>query len=621
MEDEGAARIRSVMVDGSARGRVEDPVTDLAVSDDGRHAYVAHRSPDGRRNLATRCSLEDGRRVCFASSPRLGRHHLWRVTPSGRVFDLPPGGRTLTWRDPDGRTGALPLGAKERVHGIDGDGRLAVCVRAGGERSVLRVADVEGGSTRCEVEVPANSYARDAVGGRFVVHEVGFGEFRRVRLADGDVGAGVRVSTSVRDDRPSYVVDREVARVALLCRDRAWVHSLDGMEVLASLDAGDGAEVEDLVGDRLLARTYHTDDSAMLYDLAAGSSIALGFVSGPRLARLTPDAGRVVHVSGCVVRVHELPRGRPVPLHDGPDSPAKRVAWSRDGARLAVVCADATVRVLDVRAGAVAWTFERPPSPNPYEAPMRVEFSPDGRALHAVWRTTALTWSLTTGQEVWRAPMPKGEWSGVAAVSPDGRWLATVYVPDDRDPWRRQCLVLFDLDAGTCTVSGAKLPRSRSPLGMSLRFAGEDALEFFVRHANHPGEVAVVGLGLDGVPTNVARRGFHAVADVLPQDDGRVLVRDRGRWCLASPRDPRPEWRTATGVVLDAALDAHGGLAAFGVHDGERAGLLVLDAVTGAPHGLVWTMRCAVGGAFSPEGYRLAVLYADGGVEVFALDP
>lgn len=613
--------LRSVMVDGSSRGRVEVPLLDLEVSDDGRWVYVAHRSHDQRRGLATRCSLDDGRRERFASAPRAGKSHDWQVTSSGRAFALPPRGGALTWRDPEGRTGALALDADETLHAVSRDGRYVAYAREGARSTGLRVVDVEGGVTRGEVEFTRSYSVRDAVCDRFVVCQPRLGELQRARLTGGDVRSIATVSAADRRWL-SYAVDRAGARVAVLCDERLRVLDLDGLEVVATREARDLRRVYALEGDRVLARVSAPRGVRLLViDLARGAETPFDIVGNDHTVRLTPDARRVVHETDGVVRLYDIETRRHVDLHDGPDARVVSLGWSRDGARLAAVCADRTVRVLDPRRGEVEWIFEAQPEQG-WAPWMQAVFSPDGRWLHAVSGEGVLTWSLSTGHEVHRAPMPEGTWTGGVAISPDGRWLVATFDPGRAESRRGPShLARFDMHDGSRVVSRASLPRSVERDQLRLRFAGDDELECFVRHANTRGESAVMRLSLDGDLRSVSRRGFRASADVIPLDDGRLVVLDRGRWSVASPGAPSSSGgRTVDGATLDVALDARADLAAFAMHDDLRDGLVVLDLATGDVRGLAWTSRGAVGGVFSPDGARLAVRYSDGGAEVFALD-
>lgn len=611
-----AAAMRSVMVDGSSRGRVEGHVIDLALSEDGRYVYVSHRSLDQRRNLVTRVALDDGERRRLAASTRFGKSHLSRVSTSGRVFDLPPRGRSLTWRDPDGRSGALELDADERVHAISPDGALAALCRGD---DALRVVEVASATTRHALSAGVGPRsAEGTLHERFVVHKREPGELRRLRLADGDAQSVAPVRFNYWNLPGVYVVDRAGTRVAVTRADRVEVLALDDLRVVASVEIRDFQRFYDFVGDTLLTFCFGDRASVVAYDLATGSSFEVPVTPRSGALRLAPDARAVVFVAYGAVRRCDLERGRLVGLHDGPDAPAARLAWSRDGSRLAAVCFDDTVRVLDTRRREVEWTFEGATSADRYASSMEAVFSPDGRWLYAVSARSVVTWSLATGHEVARAPMPEGSWYGVAAISPDGRWIATVLSRDRvAVSAARPQLALIDAHAGTLALSKSTLPYVRE-WATRLRFTSDDELQWVVRHANHRGEAAIVRVGLDGATRSVARRGFRASAQVVAIDEERLLVLDRGRWWVSSGAQ-RSTGNTVPGLALDAALDAEAGLAAFGARDAEREGVVVVDVETGEVLGLAWTARAAIDGAFSPDGEQLAVRYADGGVEVFAL--
>ncbi len=523
MDDEPFAPLRSVMVDGSPRGRVEGAVHGVALSADGRHALFAHRSWDGRTDLATRCSLDDGRCERLAASPRAGKSHLWHVSSSGRAFDLAPRALTLSWRDPDGRSGAVPLRADERVHGLSHDGAHVVLARAAPGGTALRVVAVEGAATRCDRVMADVPLPQAAVGDRFAAHTTVRGALQRVRFDDGDVR---EVSLGATTGAWSCVVAHAGSRVAVANAQRAAVFALDDLREVASVELGQGAQLRDLAGDTLL--TYEPserDYPLVARDLATGASRAMHPIPPYHGARLTPDARRIVYAANGVVRLYDIARGRHVDLHDGPDAFVWGLAWSPDGTLLAAVCADGTVRVIDVRRGAVPWTLEGAPTPTFGMGATLTTFSPDGRALYGVSPVATVTWSLATGQEIARDPAP-GRGSPVAvATSPDGRWIAAVvYVVSDAPR-----LALLDAQAGMrCAVSVA-LPWVSDARDVRLRFEGADELRWFVRHATHRGQAAVFRLGLDGRVRAVARKGLRGPAQALPVErDERLMVCDRG---------------------------------------------------------------------------------------------
>ena len=54
--------------------------------------------------------------------------------------------------------------------------------------------------------------------------------------------------------------------------------------------------------------------------------------------------------------------------------------------------------------------------------------------------------------------------------------------------------------------------------------------------------------------------------------------------------------------------------------DVDEQGVAVLDLLDGRARRLIRCARLVLGASASPDGAKLAVAYADGGVEVFALD-
>jgi hypothetical protein len=132
--------------------------------------------------------------------------------------------------------------------------------------------------------------------------------------------------------------------------------------------------------------------------------------------------------SGIVV-LWDLERGEPVhflKLHKGP---AKSVAFTPDGARLATRGADRRLVLWDVRNGQDLLQLESSAS-----LFRKVVFSPDGRRLAA---------DLHQGIRVWEAP-PSGEIRilrghrapvELAQFSPDGEWIVTVSVDREVKVW------------------------------------------------------------------------------------------------------------------------------------------------------------------------------------------
>lgn len=135
---------------------------------------------------------------------------------------------------------------------------------------------------------------------------------------------------------------------------------------------------------------------------------------GDRLAVAWRDGNSAAHLE-----VRELPSGKPI-LQFPDSADPFNMAFSPDGALLAVACADSGIRVWDAATGHSRGVLRGHTG--------RVEcilFSPDGRRLLSTGDdTTVRQWDVVTGLPI-DVRLGHNQWTMVAAYSPDGQWFLT----------------------------------------------------------------------------------------------------------------------------------------------------------------------------------------------------
>lgn len=280
---------------------------------------------------------------------------------------------TVGRREEQTRLTLSPRDGRPNVCALSSDGACAFVVRAAS--GLPAVVDASSGDVLAEAAEPA------ANGGGHAVF-------------------------SPRDETVWGVFDREVwcwdaARMVLLGRFAGAPH---GAEIVAV--SPDGRAV-------LL-------DGPSAFALGVGATTWRGRAWVPRLARMSPDGGRLARVDGSLTW-HELDHDRRVESHDdGHAGGVRAIAVSRDGRLVATSSEDRTIRVCEASSGALHWTLEG--DPLGYGG---VAFAPDGVTLYALTHgdPARLTrWSLVDGAETTPTELVLGR-SGRLEVSDDASMI------------------------------------------------------------------------------------------------------------------------------------------------------------------------------------------------------
>ncbi|MDH6127088.1 toll/interleukin-1 receptor domain-containing protein [Kitasatospora sp. GP82] len=230
--------------------------------------------------------------------------------------------------------------------------------------------------------------------------------------------------------------------------------STDGMVLTSGGDNDSGAvqPVESAAPGRPIALTAdgrraagRTESGTLaVWDRGPGgrfvSQIPVDGLKAPHLfSAVSPDGGTVAMVDGTALRLFDIRTGRVVREPIRLSGTGQLIAYSRDGSQLAVseliTAADATksdrrmralVEVFALPSGAREAVLDSPSHSDSRESVNGLAFAPDGRRLYVgVQQAMAVyVWDLTSGQVVHR--WATSGYLDAMALSPDGRWLATV---------------------------------------------------------------------------------------------------------------------------------------------------------------------------------------------------
>jgi WD40 repeat protein len=230
------------------------------------------------------------------------------------------------------------------------------------------------------------------------------------------------------------------------------------------------------------------------------------------------------------------------------------VALSAGGDRLLVASQDGWARLYDDATGAPLWSLSGRASSGPWT------LSPDGRlAATSSWAQGLAVHDVTTGKELWRAPLAAYSFA-IAAFSPDGRLLAHV----DRD---ERITIRRAADGTEVRRLGASKPRvalAYSPDGRYLLADEHEPVFFDAATGAEVRRISVfqgmAALGPGGLVAFSDRGTSHTV-ELSRLADGAAL----GKITL----DPR------FGVVTALAISADGTRLLIGTAHGQT---LVLAA-------------------------------------------
>jgi WD40 repeat protein len=184
--------------------------------------------------------------------------------------------------------------------------------------------------------------------------------------------------------------------------------------------------------------------------LAASSSglVAVSSTGDTVELRRGDDIGTVVATLG-------------VPLESADTGVMSAPGFAPDGASVAVVGSDGTLRVWDVESGIEIWS-----QPHPEYRVGGVVYSPDGAWLLSSDVSTLVMWDAVSAEAVWTTEY-KESLGGLPAFSPDGSRLAV-------GTWGSGGLVILD------TGSGMELSKLNSPAAVGSLFWSPDGTRLFV---------------------------------------------------------------------------------------------------------------------------------------------
>jgi PAS domain S-box-containing protein len=334
------------------------------------------------------------------------------------------------------------------------------------------------------------------------------------------------------------------------------------------------------------------DGAAQFWDVASGTPIGAPLQQLDRVATVaySPDGGTVLVGSGDgVVRLWDVVAHQPVGPVFRHESAVRAAAFSPDGKSLVVGCLDGTAQLWQVP--------ERKDQGTPFvlRTPLHtVAFSADGRMVLTGSRTEARLWGMPERQPIGPPMAHSNTMLYSAALSPDGRILATASWDHTVRLW----------DTATGQLAGAPLAHDEPVLLVRFHPNGRTLLS--VAGSDEKTQVFLWDLA----ERRRARLGFLDSVPVLAaaySPDGRLLLTcgqnrtaqlwDPGQGRPVSPPLRHPDW------VLAGAFAPDGRHVVTGCRDGSAR---LWDVRSDTPVGLPFLHRGPVTAvAFSPDGETL----------------
>jgi WD40 repeat protein/tRNA A-37 threonylcarbamoyl transferase component Bud32 len=343
------------------------------------------------------------------------------------------------------------------------------------------------------------------------------------------------------------------------------------------------------------------DQMVKLWDVPGGRPVTTlkGHTAGVIGVAFSPD-GRRLATCGMdqTVKLWDPAAGQLLASFRGHKGAVPGVAFHPRGDRLASVGDDQTVKLWDVRAGHPFSTLAG------HAGHVRcVAFSPDGaRLASASWDKTVKLWDVASGREL-RTFKGHAEPVWGLAFRPDGRCVASASADG--------VIKLWDADAG------GEMNPLKGPAGIFGGVAfSPDGTRLAVPYADGTARLWDAAAGRE---IHTLRGHTGEVHSVAFSPDGRWLAssgndRTVKLWDAGTGR----EVRTLTGLTWDVWCVAFSPDGRWLVAGGWHNGVLIWEAATGRE---VRTMEgqtgTVLGVAFTPDGSRLATSNFDGTIKVW----
>lgn len=604
---------RSVLVDGRPVARIGGTAVSVTPCADGLHSFVLTRV-DAQVVELWRFRHEDGAVERLIADMPVQERHRERVVvaqAAPRVFVCGEYGGAIRWYAPGGVAGVVPGGRRGLLCACSPDGeRLAIvcepehdATRGDRPAPVGRVVDVDTGALRLEWTGGAvGAFALLDDGGAVAYVDAAKTSLVVASLVDGSSRAiGLRAPVEPR----RVLAERGGGRVAVVAAPcEVIVCDPTAARVVTRFWAEDKAECVGFAAGRLVTQERVSGGTRrVVRDVDAGDEEELGGdvrAVGP----LTPDGRWMVRHAAPIVELVDLRDGRARRLHDGHEGLVHDAAWSADGALLATLAVSGAVRVWDVGAAELLWEFEAAA-----RAVYALAFSPDRTHLYGVG-SSFVAWGLDDGAERQRVALPGGDQALMprcrVAVSPDGQRLLT------NATW---ALVMVEQPAHAAQVR--RQGYGHGNLGY-LAFDGPTRYRTLAAHDAWPARgVDAWWYDLSSVQVAESHRGSEWSSFVAVDGDARAAVGlHQGDLVRIDLRDEASRAVLMADAGLRRVVAAAGELAVV-----ERAGgsLAAIDLLDGRERAALPLERRFERAVVAPTGAHVAVVYGDGGVEVFAL--